>query len=549
MKEENIYNYCHIAGRTDIGCKRQANEDSMGNFETINGLAAVVCDGMGGHVGGATASRLAVEAIHGFLDGQYYEDPREAIGEAIDAANKAILHQAMIQPELQGMGSTCVLLLVRDSKVYIGHVGDSRVYLIRNRCIKQLTKDHSYVQMLVDMGQLTNEQAEHHPRKNEITNALGIANMKPATVLPDAILPEAGDCFLLCSDGLSGMISDREIERIVSRQSEMGSQERVDYLVQRARDNGGLDNITVEIVEFSITPGSPSKPQRRKIGMIILTVILLICIGASGGYYFWNKHFKSESITIYKSFMRRDTIIMLPEIKFQKGEDILEINYKQGHTEILMGKEKEKVIEINRALSSDSLKYDEDIDVAYGNRLLVFRQEFKNEQLRFSLADSVKIFKFVVPVVKDMTLTQPKQTHQESTPSVVNDVSNTANGSIVAIVAATGKVDSLTYRVDAQFVPKRKAFSFIEGENACFLVEGQSQPSKLNRHFQITDIEYDATYFKKTKKETGFDISFTEKEPSKKIDIVIKGKEKEGENSTDVLLNIIISLNINKEGK
>lgn len=82
------------------------------------------------------------------------------------------------------------------------------------------------------------------------------------------------------------MISDREIERIVSRQSEMGSQERVDYLVQRARDNGGLDNITVEIVEFSITPGSPSKPQRRKIGMIILTVILLICIGASGGYYF-----------------------------------------------------------------------------------------------------------------------------------------------------------------------------------------------------------------------------------------------------------------------
>ena len=298
MKEENIYNYCHIAGRTDIGCKRQANEDSMGNFETINGLAAVVCDGMGGHVGGATASRLAVEAIHGFLDGQYYEDPREAIGEAIDAANKAILHQAMIQPELQGMGSTCVLLLVRDSKVYIGHVGDSRVYLIRNRCIKQLTKDHSYVQMLVDMGQLTNEQAEHHPRKNEITNALGIANMKPATVLPDAILPEAGDCFLLCSDGLSGMISDREIERIVSRQSEMGSQERVDYLVQRARDNGGLDNITVEIVEFSITPGSPSKPQRRKIGMIILTVILLICIGASGGYYFWNKHFKSESITI-----------------------------------------------------------------------------------------------------------------------------------------------------------------------------------------------------------------------------------------------------------
>lgn len=548
MKEENIYNYCHIAGRTDIGCKRQANEDSMGNFETINGLAAVVCDGMGGHVGGATASRLAVEAIHGFLDGQYYEDPREAIGEAIDAANKAILHQAMIQPELQGMGSTCVLLLVRDSKVYIGHVGDSRVYLIRNRRIKQLTKDHSYVQMLVDMGQLTNEQAEHHPRKNEITNALGIANMKPATVQPDAILPEAGDCFLLCSDGLSGMISDREIERIVSRQSEMGSQERVDYLVQRARDNGGLDNITVEIVEFSITPGSPSKPQRRKMGMIILAVIMLICIGASGGYYFWNKHFKSESITINKSFMRRDTIIKLPEIKFQKGENILEINYKQGHTEILMGKE--KVIEINCALSSDSLKYDEDIDVAYGNRLLVFRQEFKNQQLRFSLADSVKIFRFVVPVVKDVELVQ-SQTHQKSTPPVVNNESNLANGDIAATVADVSSVESLPYNIKVQFASKGKVFSFIEGEKASFSVEGQSQPSMLNRHFVIKGVEYDSTCFKKTETKTGFDISFTEKEPPEKIDIVIKGKEKKGENSTDVdvLLNIIIHLNINKKGK
>lgn len=547
MKEENIYNYCHIAGRTDIGCKRQANEDSMGNFETINGLAAVVCDGMGGHVGGATASRLAVEAIHGFLDGQYYEDPREAIGEAIDAANKAILHQAMIQPELQGMGSTCVLLLVRDSKVYIGHVGDSRVYLIRNRRIKQLTKDHSYVQMLVDMGQLTNEQAEHHPRKNEITNALGIANMKPATVQPDAILPEAGDCFLLCSDGLSGMISDREIERIVSRQSEMGSQERVDYLVQRARDNGGLDNITVEIVEFSITPGSPSKPKRRKIGMIILAVIMLICIGASGGYYFWNKHFKSESITINKSFMRRDTIIKLPEIKFQKGENILEINYKQGHTEILMGKE--KVIEINCALSSDSLKYDEDIDVAYGNRLLVFRQEFKNQQLRFSLADSVKIFRFVVPVVKDVELVQSEQTHQKPTPPVVNNASNPTDGDIVATVADVSSVESLPYNIEVQFASKGKAFSFIGGEKASFSVEGQSQPSMLNRHFVIKGVECDSTCFKKTETKTGFDISFTEKEPPEKIDIVIKGKEKKGENSTDVLLNIIIHLKINKKGK
>ena len=107
------------------------------------------------------------------------------------------------------MGSTCVVLLVRDGKVYLGHVGDSRIYLIRDRRIKQLTKDHSFVQMLVDRGEITHEQAEHHPRKNEITNALGIADMKPATIMPDAILPMAGDVFLLCSDGLSAAIEGR----------------------------------------------------------------------------------------------------------------------------------------------------------------------------------------------------------------------------------------------------------------------------------------------------------------------------------------------------
>ena len=202
------FNYCHVVGRTDVGRKRAANEDNMSNAITQNGLVAVVCDGMGGHVGGATASRIAVNCIIEHLNNVYYDDPRIAIGESIDAANRAILHEANEHPELTGMGSTCVLLLVRGGKVYIGHVGDSRIYLVRSKKIAQLTKDHSYVQMLVDCGEITKEQAEHHPRKNEITNALGIPSMSPATVADDAIIPEAGDCFVLCSDGLSGMVSD-----------------------------------------------------------------------------------------------------------------------------------------------------------------------------------------------------------------------------------------------------------------------------------------------------------------------------------------------------
>ena len=273
------YNYCHVVGKTDVGRKRAANEDNMYNTITQNGLVSVVCDGMGGHVGGATASKIAVSTIIENLNNVNYDDPRIAIGESIDKANRAIIQKTIEQPELAGMGSTCVLLLVRSGKVYIGHVGDSRIYLVRSKRIVQLTKDHSYVQMLVDCGEITKEQAEHHPRKNEITNALGIPNMSPATVADDAIIPEAGDCFVLCSDGLSGMISDDTICKIISRQSEMNAQERVDRLVALANENGGVDNITIQLVEFPVSPivitDKKNSPTWTKITSIVSILIVI----------------------------------------------------------------------------------------------------------------------------------------------------------------------------------------------------------------------------------------------------------------------------------
>lgn len=291
MNEE--FNYCHVSERTDVGCVRAANEDSMINFTCQNGLVAAVCDGMGGHVGGAVASQTAVNAIKSFLSAQYFQNPFDAIVAAIDNANRAILQTAAARPELQGMGSTCVMVIVRGGMVYYGSVGDSRIYLVRNHTIKQLTRDQSYVQMLVDAGEITPEQAEHHPQKNVITNALGLADMRPATVAAAPIRPEAGDCFLLCSDGLSGMVPDKEINKIVSKQQTMRSQARVDALVELARQNGGKDNITAQIVEFSVTPkvagastgnndgGKPAWYSNKmvKIGLIALAVLAVVLIG------------------------------------------------------------------------------------------------------------------------------------------------------------------------------------------------------------------------------------------------------------------------------
>ena len=405
-----VFNYCHVVGRTDVGRKRAANEDNMSNATTQNGLVVVVCDGMGGHVGGATASRIAVNCIVNHLNNVYYDDPRIAIGEAIDAANRAIIQEATEHPELTGMGSTCVLLLVREGKVYIGHVGDSRIYLVRSKKIVQLTKDHSYVQMLVDCGEITKEQAEHHPRKNEITNALGIPNMTPATVADDALIPEAGDCFVLCSDGLSGMISDDTISKVVSKQTEMNAQERVDRLVSLANENGGVDNITVQLVEFPVSPALvPSQktlPLWLKIGVPVLLGFLL----CAGGYFFM-KHSNTEDdkqqeqpvINNDSNDTRSTRITTLQDIPFEKNGRIIELYYEENS---LILKRKDKVIytETNASFDRKSLKVDSlKVKVEFENSLLSFTDKNPGDTISFSIltTDRSMLYKFILGIKQD----------------------------------------------------------------------------------------------------------------------------------------------------
>ena len=251
-----------IANCTDVGRVRQVNEDSMTTFDSPNGRVIVVCDGMGGQNAGDVASQLAVKVIEDILIDNAFNTPAEAITQSIVAANNAILRKAAQNPDLGGMGATCVMLIIKDGKVHYGWVGDSRIYYVAGNNIMQLSKDQSYVQQLVDAGEISEEEAEHHQDKNQITNALGVDGMTPPEIGESPITPAVGSVFLLCSDGLSGMVNNQNILATVANKK-LSLKQRADQLVQQALEAGGLDNVTVQLVEFGTAVAEESNGAPR----------------------------------------------------------------------------------------------------------------------------------------------------------------------------------------------------------------------------------------------------------------------------------------------
>jgi len=253
---------------TDKGAVRPANEDSLGvELNTINGSVFVVCDGMGGHVGGAMASSIAVKSILDYFKLELHENPFVALDDAFQFANTQIFAKTLEDPSLKGMGTTGVILLVRDEDVYIGHVGDSRIYIKSRGQLSRLTKDHSYVQQLVDQAIILDEDAESHPQKNQILKALGHSEEVKPTICQQPIKAKKGDLFLLCSDGQCGMVVDRDMEELIDGDNIEAS---VENLYNVAMEHGGTDNITNILIKIteSTNPTSSFKdvgPKRNKL--------------------------------------------------------------------------------------------------------------------------------------------------------------------------------------------------------------------------------------------------------------------------------------------
>ena len=244
-----------VAAGTDVGRIRAGNEDSLyADADQERGLF-IVADGMGGHAAGEVASEMAVQIVARDmaeirdLSGQEVLD---ALAESLRMANRAIYERTIVEADKQGMGTTASCLMLGAKRWIIGHIGDSRVYLLRDGTFRQLTKDHSYVQEQVDAGFLTPEQARYHPYSNVITRCVGANAAVEADVLTGEL--QNGDLFLVASDGLTGMVEDPQLKKIMETRGSPGRM--VDAMINDANRRGGLDNITAIVVQvIKVTSG------------------------------------------------------------------------------------------------------------------------------------------------------------------------------------------------------------------------------------------------------------------------------------------------------
>lgn len=260
-----------FGSRTDVGCTREQNEDSL----VVQPPLFVVADGMGGHAAGEVASEIAVTTISECAPERA---DAEELGMAVEQANRDIINAALAGEGREGMGTTCTAAMLEGNQLVIAQVGDSRAYLLHGGKLTQLTRDHSLMANMIEAGQITPEEARVHPSRSVITRALG---SDPLTT-PDLyeINVEDGDRLLLCSDGLTAMVEDDEIEAIMNRIAD--PQRCASALVNEAIAAGGLDNVTVIVADAE----GAAKVKRRRIAVrtwVTILFVLLLLVGIIAG--------------------------------------------------------------------------------------------------------------------------------------------------------------------------------------------------------------------------------------------------------------------------
>ena len=236
--------------KSDVGKVRELNEDSFYISDSLDEIQLyILADGMGGYKGGEVASKLAIQSAKNYIESNFKEKDKDKdsiiqlVGSSVEYANMIVYEKSKENDELNGMGTTLDVCLIYNNRVFIGHVGDSRVYRIRKEFMRKLTQDHSYVQKLVKDGTITKEEAVHHPQKNMLMKALGCNAFVEPDVMVKGFLKD--DILIMNSDGLTNLVSQEEIFKEAKKDIEQAPKE----LVNLANEKGGYDNITVIIIK------------------------------------------------------------------------------------------------------------------------------------------------------------------------------------------------------------------------------------------------------------------------------------------------------------
>jgi len=227
------------------GFRREENEDALGVFEVEGGLLAIVCDGLGGNKAGEVASQLSVEIIYDSFVKSKSGDYLERINFAVQEANNIVFDKSLNNPNLKGMATTVEVLFLSDTTIYWGHIGDSRIYFFKDNKLKQLTKDHSLVQKLVDEGMLTSKDAEFHPNKNIITRALG--DTPSVEVDLNKLKFDSGNSclFIVCTDGVTAEVNNDELEEILMLGNSEEISEKLSSIIE---ERGAPDNYSFVLI-------------------------------------------------------------------------------------------------------------------------------------------------------------------------------------------------------------------------------------------------------------------------------------------------------------
>ena len=360
-KEKLTFSYY---GNSDIGLIRIENQDSFGKFPpddsnlySNKGQLFIVADGMGGHVGGKEASSIAVDTIHDV----YFSCSSELLSslkEAIEKANSNIYRKSENSDKLRGMGTTCTVLVIKEDKGLIAHVGDSRIYMIENNSagkIEQLTEDHTKVHEMVKEGILTEKEAEVYPSKSVLMRALGVE--KKVNVDFKHISIKKGQSFILCSDGLAGVAKD-EILQIVAGNS---PEESCNTLIKMANERGGKDNVTVLVIKIG-SNNSPSfndttliSRKRKNYILPVLAVLfflIIIAIGIQYRNYITRLFQKTDSGEIVK-----DKPVVQPDDKRINEKKTDSFNELQSQADKLYedGKMEDALVIYNKILDSEPM--------------------------------------------------------------------------------------------------------------------------------------------------------------------------------------------------